>query len=44
MRNTVQDMVKSCEAELHENVVVPKDQAERERDHLIEKHIEENAN
>jgi predicted Zn-dependent protease len=44
MRKTVTDMVASCEAELHENVVVPKDQAERERDHLIEKHIDETAN
>jgi len=44
MRSTVQEMVKSCEAELHENVVVPRDQAERERDHLIENHISETAN
>lgn len=44
MRNTVNEMVKSCESELHENVVIPRDQAERERDHLIEKHIDESAN
>lgn len=41
MRGTVQDMVKCEQNELHENVTIPIDQAERERDHLIQKHVGE---
>ena len=43
MRKSVTDMVSACESELHENVTIPKEQAIRERDHLIEKHIQESA-
>ena len=41
MRSTVQEMVVCEQNELHDNVTIPVDQAERERDHLIEKHIGE---
>ncbi len=41
MRGTVGDMVKCEQNELHENVTIPVDQAERERDHLIEKQVGE---
>ena len=41
MRNTVKEMVQCEKDELHENVSIPEPQAERERDHLIEKHIGE---
>ena len=41
MRGTVGDMVESEQNELHENVTIPVDQAERERDHLIEKQVGE---
>ena len=41
MRSTVQSMVECEQNELHENVSIPLDQAERERDHLIQKHIDE---
>ena len=41
MRSTVQLMVQCEQDELHENVTIPSDQAERERDHLIEKQIGE---
>lgn len=43
MRRSITDMVSACESELHENVTIPKEQAIRERDHLIEKHIGESA-
>jgi len=43
MRNTVSEMVQCEKNELHENVTIPVAQAERERDHLIEKHINENS-
>lgn len=43
MRKSVTDMIAACEAELHDNVTIPKEQAIRERDHLIEKHIGESA-
>ena len=41
MRGTVKEMVQCEKDELHENVSIPEPQAERERDHLIEKHIGE---
>lgn len=41
MRNTIQEMVKCEKNELHENVSVPDDQADRERDQLIEQKIQE---
>ena len=41
MRKTVQDMVECEQNELHENVTIPNDQGERERDHIIEKHTGE---
>jgi tetratricopeptide (TPR) repeat protein len=44
MRDTVKEMVAACENELHQNVTISEDQALRERDHLIEKHIHEDVN
>ena len=41
MRGTVGEMVQCEKDELHENVAIPVAQAERERDHMIEKHIGE---
>ena len=41
MRGTVKEMVQCEKDELHENVTIPTDQAERERDHMIEQHIGE---
>lgn len=43
MRSTVGQMVECEQNELHENVTIPADQAQRERDHIIEKHISETA-
>ena len=37
MRQTVGQMVESEQNELHENVTIPIDQAERERDFLIQR-------
>jgi hypothetical protein len=35
MKETVAEMIQSEKNELHLNVVVPTDQADREREHLI---------
>ena len=43
MRGTVKEMVQCEKDELHENVSIPTAQAERERDHLIEKNLGETA-
>ena len=43
MRTTVNQMVVCEQNELHESVTIPVDQGERERDHIIEKHIGESA-
>jgi len=43
MRKTVADMVKCEKEELHENVAIPATQAERERDHMIEKQTGEST-
>jgi hypothetical protein len=43
MRKTVGEMVQCEKEELHENVTIPTKQAERERDHLIEKQTGEST-
>ena len=43
MRGTVGQMVECEQNELHESVTIPQDQAQRERDHIIEKHIGETS-
>jgi len=39
----MKDMIESCENELHQNVSISREQAVRERDYFIEKHLTEDV-